>query len=75
MDADCVDVRAVPARKETEMTEKPTCRTCRFFEYHEGCKRHAPVFAENRLRREWPSVSWDDWCGDHEPATFDKEGA
>ena len=59
----------------------PACSTCRFFEPEsETCRRRPPVvvggswgfgsaafgFLMRSSGTEWPDVSLDDWCGEHD---------
>lgn len=63
-------------------THGTRCDHCRFvrevFLHHAStleCRRHAPVRLDAEIRRLWPSVGGDDWCGDYEPVTFPKDAA
>lgn len=59
-----------------------TCPTCRWAEEYSDtpnaafrfavCKRLPPTPVRDnsslhRMRREWPEVNRDDWCGEHQP--------
>ena len=61
-----------------EMDSEPkTCAFCRFANEDDWdvsaevvhCRRHAPVLADTTQqfpKATWPTVGWDDWCGDWE---------
>lgn len=57
------------------------CEYCMYFAHDERvntsvCKRHSPIgikmpegssINNSHIKREWPHVSEDDWCGDFQP--------
>jgi hypothetical protein len=63
------------------MTDRPTCKTCRFWAgrrftiaREDDCRRRAPALAEQLVTLAWhtreglfPRTRHDSFCGDHEP--------
>lgn len=54
------------------MTNRPTCKTCRFWAapdretyYRADCRIRAPLFVAGYSCAVWPASAPDDWCGEH----------
>ena len=53
------------------MSDKPTCRTCRYFVERANdtclprCHRNAPI-RDVRGLAVWPMIMEDDWCGEYQ---------
>jgi hypothetical protein len=44
------------------------CGHCRFYQTSESeCHRYAPSPAEGDKKAYWPTVAFDDWCGEYMP--------
>jgi hypothetical protein len=50
---------------------KPTCSTCRFYEFKDwSCRRYPPKASkECETFAFFPTARPDDWCGEHKPST------
>lgn len=44
---------------------KKQCDSCYFYSGG-SCKKHAPVLNIENIFNKWPSVSFNNWCGDWE---------
>ncbi len=50
--------------------KKDECQTCRFFEHctsqYGKCHKNAPIVSPDNSEAQWPTLSPNDFCGDHE---------